>query len=103
MLKEGRSVALTPDGPRGPRYQVQQGIVILAEKTGCPIVPLSMNSNRRWQLGGWDRTQIPKPLSAVSLVVGKPMHVPAGMTPEQRDKECERVRQAMMQITADKP
>ncbi|MFO7821652.1 MAG: lysophospholipid acyltransferase family protein [Lentisphaeria bacterium] len=100
-LREGHSIALTPDGPRGPRYEVQPGLVILAEKTECPIVPISLNSKRHWELKGWDKTQIPKPFTRVEMHVGQPLFIPPDLTSEQRTEQCERVHQGMMQITED--
>ena len=100
-LRDGDSIALTPDGPRGPRYQVQPGVIILAERTGCPIIPVSLNSKRHWELKGWDRTQIPKPFTSVHLTVGAPIHIPPDLSPEQREEQSHRIRDALMQITVE--
>ncbi len=101
QLASGLSVALTPDGPRGPKYQVQPGVVALAQMTGCPILPISLNAPRRWQLKGWDRTQIPKPFSRVDFMIGSPIQVPARLDEEQRRQWAEQVRQALLAITED--
>lgn len=98
-LKAGVGVALTPDGPRGPRYEVQPGAVILAERTGRQIVPMSLNSNRYWELKGWDRTQIPKPFANVQFILDTPIDVPPNLTPEQREQQCARLKQALMNIS----
>lgn len=100
-LQEGRNVALTVDGPRGPRYRVQPGVVLLAEWTGAPIVPVGFNAPRRWETRAWDRTQIPKPFARVSFHVGLPLWVKPNLTPEEREAECARVTAAMQQITDD--
>ncbi len=101
VLADNVSVCLTPDGPRGPRYAVQPGAVVLAEKSGCPVVPISLNAPKRWEMGGWDKAQIPRPFSTITLVVGAPLTVPANLSPEQRVQETERVRQALLAITDD--
>lgn len=98
-LNASVGVALTPDGPRGPRYEVQAGAIILAERTGHQIVPMSLNSNRYWELKGWDRTQIPKPFANVQFILDTPIDVPPNLTPEQREQQCTRLKQALMKIS----
>jgi lysophospholipid acyltransferase (LPLAT)-like uncharacterized protein len=100
-LDERITVGLTVDGPRGPRYEVHPGAVLLAEWTGLPVVPVSLNAPCRWELKGWDRTQIPKPFSRVKVVVGEALRVPPDLSPEQREAECRRVRNALLAITVD--
>jgi hypothetical protein len=100
-LEAGCSVALTVDGPRGPKYEVHPGAVLLAEQTGVPIVPLMLHSPNRWELGGWDRMQIPKPFARVNFTVGEPIRVPRELTPEQRREWCLKVRDAMLALTND--
>lgn len=75
-LALGRPAAFTVDGPRGPARVVQPGAVFLAGATGQPIVPYHIESDRHWTLRSWDRTQIPKPFSTVSLAIGPPLRVP---------------------------
>lgn len=96
-----RSMAITLDGPRGPRYEVHPGAVLLAEWTGYPIIPLSLNAPKRWEFRSWDRTQLPKPFARVELVIGKPLFVPPTRDDEQRRAEISRLRDAMLAITDD--
>ena len=100
-LNDDMSIVITPDGPRGPRYKVQPGAVLLAEATGVPVIPYSVNAPHRWDLKGWDRTQIPKPFSRVEVVIGHPLHVPPKLSPEGRAAACEQLLEAMMAITRD--
>jgi len=74
-LAAGRPAAFTVDGPRGPARVVQPGVVFLAGATGQPILPYHIESDRHWTLNSWDRTQIPKPFSTVTLVFGEPIVV----------------------------
>jgi lysophospholipid acyltransferase (LPLAT)-like uncharacterized protein len=78
LLRIGRnfSVAITPDGPRGPRRQVQPGLVYLAARTGMPIVPTAFGYERPWRLPSWDRFAIPKPWTLATCVTGNPLVVP---------------------------
>jgi lysophospholipid acyltransferase (LPLAT)-like uncharacterized protein len=75
-MEDGKPAGFAVDGPRGPAGKVQPGVVWLAKLTGNPVVPFHMEASRYWNLGSWDRTQIPKPFSTVSLVVGTPIDVP---------------------------
>jgi len=75
--REGRTVAITPDGPRGPRHSVSPGVLILAQRSGRPIVPLAVGLRRYWELPSWDRFRIPKPFSWGYACWGEPLHVPA--------------------------
>ena len=74
-LADARPVAFTLDGPRGPARVAQPGAVWLAGATGEPLLPLHIESDPSWTMNSWDRTQIPKPLSRVSLVLGEPLFV----------------------------
>ena len=75
-IREGRSVAITPDGPRGPRHTAHLGAVALAARTGKPILPLGAAANPAWTLRSWDAFQIPKPGSRAVITVGEPLFVP---------------------------
>lgn len=99
-MDTGAYVFLTPDGPRGPRYHVAPGVVLLARKTGAPVVPICLNASRRWELKSWDRTQIPKPFARLEFRIADP--IPAD---ELRDIPVDdataRVREALLGITDD--
>jgi len=72
---DSRCFALTPDGPRGPRYSFDEGAAWLASRTGLPVVPIGVGIGRAWHLKTWDRYRIPKPFSRVRLVFGEPLEV----------------------------
>ena len=91
-LERGRDVAFTIDGPRGPRYIAKSGAVWLAAKTGCPLIPLHLSHQRKWVLPSWDAFEIPKPFSRVLVMLGNPIHVPAGAT-EQGTAAAQRALQ----------
>jgi len=76
-MAAGSPAAFTVDGPRGPARRVQPGAVWLASVTGNPIVPFHIEASRFWTVKSWDRHQVPKPGSAVGVVVGPPIDVPA--------------------------
>jgi lysophospholipid acyltransferase (LPLAT)-like uncharacterized protein len=76
-IARNASLAITPDGPRGPRRQVQPGLVYLAARTGLPVVPTGFGYHRPWRLRSWDRFAVPRPWSLGTCVTGEPVHVPA--------------------------
>ena len=74
-MSEGRTAGFTVDGPRGPARVAQPGAVWLAKATGNPVLPFHLEARSHWTLNSWDRTQIPKPFSTVSIVIGEPFYV----------------------------
>jgi lysophospholipid acyltransferase (LPLAT)-like uncharacterized protein len=74
--KLGYDLAVTPDGPRGPRYVVQKGVIALAQVTGLPIIPVTCNTRRKICLKSWDGFQIPLPFSRCELILNEAIHVP---------------------------
>ena len=79
MLKaseDGYNIAITPDGPRGPRYRVQNGTIELARRTGMTIIPLTFNASRKKIFRSWDRFLLPYPFSRGVFIWGKPIFVP---------------------------
>ena len=67
----------TPDGPRGPRYQVQPGLVLVAKRTGAPILPMTFGAQWKRVLTSWDAFLLPLPFSRIVVVYGEPIYVPA--------------------------
>lgn len=92
-LKTDYSVVITPDGPRGPRYKMSKGPVILASKTGFPVLPIAINASNYWEIRSWDRFQIPKPWSKLTLLLGEPVNIP----PELNSGEIEYWRNLLEQ------
>lgn len=85
MMKSGFEMAFTIDGPRGPRYKAKSGPIILAKKTGNPLMPFVLECEDYWTLKSWDRLQIPKPFTRANLIIGEPIYVES----RARDKELE--------------
>jgi len=76
-VRGGHDIGITPDGPRGPRRVAQPGIVLLAQKSGCPIVPMGFGSTRYWEFRSWDRFRLPKPWARAEIRYGEPIFVPS--------------------------
>jgi Kdo2-lipid IVA 3' secondary acyltransferase len=86
QAKCGHDVAITPDGPRGPRYVVQDGVISLAQVTGLSIVPVTWNTNRKFCMKSWDRFQIPLPFARCEMVLNRPIVVPRSASEAEREK-----------------
>ena len=99
-LDAGRRIVLTPDGPRGPRHQVNSGAAWLAARTGAPILSLGLGCDRAWQLSSWDRFTIPKPGARVVVAYGEPLFVERGATPADLDAASEDLRQRLSEAEA---
>ncbi|MDB5313886.1 MAG: hypothetical protein JWO38_8088 [Gemmataceae bacterium] len=95
-----RNLAVTPDGPRGPRRVVQQGIIYIASRTGMKIVPIGVGYDRPWRLGSWDRFAIPKPCSRARFVFGVPVGVPAGLRTAGLEEDRVRIQAEMDRVNA---
>lgn len=82
--QRGYDLAVTPDGPRGPRYVVQDGVMALAQVTGLPIVPYSCRLRWKFRVKSWDGFQIPHPFSPCEMTFGDLIRVPRGASGEER-------------------
>ena len=85
-MRSGVPMAFTVDGPRGPRYEAKKGAVLLAKKTGNPMLPFGVELASFWNVKSWDRMQIPKPFTNARFIVGRPIYVGA----DADDPEIER-------------
>ncbi|MSR65902.1 MAG: DUF374 domain-containing protein [Pedosphaera sp.] len=91
----GLDLAITPDGPRGPRHQVQAGAIVLAQVTGLAIVPVSITLPWKFELRSWDRFQIPVPFGKCIVTVGDPIRVSRDATDEERERHRQEVENQM--------
>lgn len=76
-LESGRDVAFTPDGPRGPLESFAPGALIVSQRTGAPLVLITVDAPRAWRLKSWDRFLIPKPFTRVTIAYEDPLRVEA--------------------------
>jgi len=78
LAHEGISPAITPDGPRGPRWKFKPGAVLLAQLSQRPIIPMAFAASRAWRIK-WDRFVIPVPFARIAIVVGEPVYIAKGL------------------------
>ncbi len=100
-LKRGFNGAITPDGPRGPKYTVKPGIIHLAYKTGIPIQPVTYTVKRKKYLPTWDSFLLPLPFNRGILVFGEPLFVRKGEEKNWKEKEKRKLEQELERITKE--
>jgi lysophospholipid acyltransferase (LPLAT)-like uncharacterized protein len=82
LARTGHDIAITPDGPRGPRYVLGPGAISLAQLTATPILLMHAKFSRSWRMKSWDGFIIPLPFSTISVTVDSPIRVPRDLTDE---------------------
>jgi lysophospholipid acyltransferase (LPLAT)-like uncharacterized protein len=98
-MKAGGSAVIIPDGPQGPRFRVQPGIILLAQKTGVPIYPLSYSAKHAKIFASWDRFMLPRPFTQCAVVYGNPLSVPADADDAEREACRRRLEAELCRIT----
>ena len=104
LMRAGCTTAFTIDGPKGPRYVAKMGAVMLAKKSGHPILPVTMALKRYWTTPSWDKFQIPKPFTRARVYVAPPIYVPADAdeaTLANKRDELQQVLDHLNQLSAD--
>ena len=98
---DGCDLVITPDGPRGPRYVVQPGVIAAAQLTGRPIVPVSYHLNWKYRLASWDQFQIPIPFARVDVALGEPLWIPKDAREAERETLRVELQRRLVEITRD--
>ena len=94
-LAENQMAVHVLDGPQGPRGVVKPGLIVMAQSTGVPIVPVYISVDRAWVLNSWDRTLIPKPFSKITVRWDGPISVPANLNEEAFESTRKQIEQHM--------
>ena len=100
-LQEGFHIAITPDGPQGPKHVVQAGILELARLTGAPILPVTYSASRRKVFQSWDNFNLPLPFSRVVYIWGEPLFVPRDTRKEELERKRLLLENRLKQITEE--
>lgn len=99
-VRGGRSLAITPDGPRGPRQKIKAGALLAAQLSGAPMIPAAGGASRAWWFGSWDRFLVPKPFARVRLVYGEPVWVPRDADEAELERIAGEVEVRLNALTA---
>ena len=78
---QGQDIAITPDGPRGPRYTLGPGVIALASETGAPIIPFHAKYSRCVKMKTWDGFVVPLPFSEIQVTLDEPWYIPSELNP----------------------
>jgi lysophospholipid acyltransferase (LPLAT)-like uncharacterized protein len=100
-LEKNHSIVITPDGPRGPAYRIQDGIIQLAKVTGRPIIPVSTFTHWKIRLKSWDQLQVPLPFTRCDLKYGEPIWIPREASDEEFEKLRLKLEESMRALTRD--
>lgn len=99
-LKRGTAVAITPDGPRGPRQKMKPGPLLAAQMAGVPLIPAAAGSDSAWWVGGWDRFLVPRPFARIRMAFGEPFHVPPDADAAGIDRAALALEERLNALTA---
>ncbi len=99
--EEGFDLAITPDGPRGPRYIVQEGAIMTAQLTGLPLLPVSYKLGWKMTLRSWDQFQVPLPFSTVEVSLAEPIRAERTGGAEARQQWRQELEDRLRSITRD--
>ena len=99
--RRGHDLALTPDGPRGPCYVVQEGVISTAQMTGMPIVPVTYHLNWKIRVKSWDKFQVPLPFAVCTVTMGKALRVPRDTDEAGREKLRLQLEADLRSVTRD--
>jgi lysophospholipid acyltransferase (LPLAT)-like uncharacterized protein len=98
-ISSGYDVAISPDGPKGPGFQVHPGILYIAQRTKMPILPITNSAQRRWNLSSWDKFLIPQPFTKTVILLGEPIYVSAEATADELDEKRKRLEKDLLELT----
>jgi lysophospholipid acyltransferase (LPLAT)-like uncharacterized protein len=82
-LRDGRDLAITPDGPRGPARRMKLGPLVAARLSGAPIIPVAVGGEDVWRVRSWDRFVVPRPFARLKVRYGAPIRIPRQATADE--------------------
>lgn len=100
-VRAGSALAITPDGPRGPKNEMKMGAVRTAQRTHVPLVLAGVAMKKKRHLRSWDAFQVPMPFTRVAVVYADPVIVPAELTGEPLDAFKKEMEERLNQMTTD--
>jgi lysophospholipid acyltransferase (LPLAT)-like uncharacterized protein len=98
LMKAGKPAGFTIDGPRGPMYEAKMGAVLLAKKSGFPILPFNVTARRFWAAKSWDRLQVPVPFSTALVSIAPPIHVAKDADEAELNEKRDELQRALDQL-----
>lgn len=99
LVRNGCPSAFTIDGPRGPRHEAKMGAILLAKKTGQPVLPFSVDAESFWEVKSWDRFQIPKPFTRAVVRIAAPIYVPSDASEALLNEKRDELQRALDEVS----
>ncbi|HEV2859511.1 MAG TPA: lysophospholipid acyltransferase family protein [Pyrinomonadaceae bacterium] len=99
LVRAGRPAGFSVDGPRGPRRVAKTGPLLLAKKTGRPVLPFAVNPAKSWKLSSWDRLQIPRPFTRAAVRFAPPIRVPPDADDATLEAKREELQRALDRLS----
>lgn len=99
-VQDGRDVAITPDGPKGPKMKAQIGAVLIARSTGLPIFPMAFGAKKKKTFRSWDSFILPYPFTMGVFICGEPINVPEDAGPEEMENYRRKLEDTLNELTA---
>jgi lysophospholipid acyltransferase (LPLAT)-like uncharacterized protein len=100
-VEEGRSLAITPDGPRGPRHEMKMGAIRVAQRTGVPLFLVGFAAGNKRSLRSWDKFEVPRPFSRVVAIYSEPIFVPTELMNESLDEFKITMQNRLLKLTKE--
>ena len=101
LLRQGICIGFTPDGPRGPRMRVSEGVIALARMSGVPIVPVAVSTTRHRVLASWDRFLVALPFGRGTYLWGEPLYIASGARSDALEAARQSLENALNKLTAE--
>ena len=99
LVRAGCPAGFSIDGPKGPRHVAKMGALMLAKKTGQPVLPFGVNAESFWRLPSWDKLQIPKPFTRVRVRFAPPIHVARDADDDALASKREELQRALESVS----
>ena len=100
-IREGHDLGITVDGPKGPLFVVKPGVIEIAKLTGIPVVPITVSSARHWTFSSWDKFELPKPFTRISVLHGEPVFVSGDAGTDEIEAARQLLEQRLRDITRE--
>ena len=101
FYRTGANLAITPDGPQGPKHVIQMGVVELARQTGAAILPVTYGASRKKVFHSWDNFILPLPFCRVVYLWGEPLFVPRDIDENGLEERCLFLQDRFRKITEE--
>ncbi len=98
LMKKGFPMCFTVDGPKGPRYAAKNGAILLAKKSGNPVLPFLVEAKNYWTVNSWDKLQIPKPFTRAKVYFAAPIDVSKSADEKEIEIKCRELQNKLDEL-----